>query len=55
MFLIGALTYTRAILLFIAQILGGIAAAGVVSGLFAGPLNVTTSINGSTSVTRGLC
>jgi len=54
MFLIGALTYTRAILLFIAQILGGIAAAAVVSGLFAGPLNVTTSINGSTSVTRGL-
>lgn len=55
MFLIGALTWARAIIIFIAQILGGIAAAAVVSGLFPGPLNVTTDLNGTTSVTRGLC
>lgn len=55
MYLIGALTTVRAILIFFAQILGAIAAGAVVSGLFPGPLNVTTSLTGSTSVVRGLC
>lgn len=45
----------RALLIFIAQILGGIAAAAVVSGLFPGPLNVSTTLNGTTSIARGLC
>jgi aquaporin related protein len=41
-------------LLAVAQILGGITAAAVVSCLFPGPLTVRTSLGGGTSVTRGL-
>ena len=54
MCLVGALPYIRGGLLFISQILGAIASAGVVSALFPGPLNVKTSLGGGTSIVRGL-
>jgi aquaporin related protein len=55
MALIGAVSWFRAALIFIAQILGSIAAAGVVAGLLPGPLSVSTSLSAGTSVARGLC
>ena len=54
MCLVGALPYIRGCLLIISQILGGIAAAAVVSALLPGPLNVRTSLGGGTSVVQGL-
>jgi aquaporin related protein len=54
MMLIGAVSYTRGGLIIISQLLGGIAAAGAVSGLFPGPLAVQTSLGGGTSVVQGL-
>jgi aquaporin related protein len=39
---------------FSAQIIGAIAAAGVVSGLFPGDLNVRTSLSPGTTLARGL-
>jgi aquaporin related protein len=55
MALIGAVTWTRAGLIFIAQILGSMASSGVVSALFPGPLNVSTALGGNTSIVQGLC
>lgn len=37
-----------------AQLLGGIAAAGVVSALFPGPLTVATRLGGGASISQGL-
>ncbi|KAF7918465.1 uncharacterized protein EAE98_009708 [Botrytis deweyae] len=54
MCLVGALPYLRGLLLFFAQILGGIAAAAIVSALFPGPITFTTSLGGGTSIVRGL-
>lgn len=54
MCLIGALPWVRGVLLFVTQILGGLASAALVSCLFPGPLNVQTSLGGSTSVVQGL-
>ncbi|EGP82554.1 uncharacterized protein MYCGRDRAFT_77797 [Zymoseptoria tritici IPO323] len=54
MALIGAVTWRRAGLIFISQVLGSIAASGIVAALFPGPLNVTTTLNSTTSITRGL-
>lgn len=54
MCLIGALTWARGALIFLAQILGAIASAGVVSALFPGPLAVQTSLVAGCSITRGL-
>ncbi|KAI9833351.1 MAG: hypothetical protein M1819_003746 [Sarea resinae] len=54
MALIGAVPYWRSLWVFIAQIIGGIASAGVVSCLFPGPLAVQTTLGGSTSVVQGL-
>ena len=54
MCLVGALPYIRGLILIGAQILGGIAAAGVVSALFPGPLNVKTALSAETSIVRGL-
>jgi len=54
MCLVGVVPCLRGALFFVAQILGGIAAAGVVSCLFPGPLTFRTSLGGGTSVTRGL-
>ena len=53
--MIGAITWIRAGLVFIAEILGSMCSAAVVSALFPGPLAVTTSLNGTTSVARGFC
>jgi len=41
-------------LLFIVQIMGGIAASALVSCMFPGPLNVETTLGGDTDVVRGL-
>ncbi|KAF2104028.1 aquaporin-like protein, partial [Rhizodiscina lignyota] len=54
MCMIGAVGYFRGLIVFTAQICGSMAAAGVVSALFPGPLNVRTTLGGGTSVTRGL-
>lgn len=54
MALIGAITWFRALLLFFAQMLGALAATGVVSGLFPGQLNVSTTLADNTSVVQGL-
>lgn len=55
MALIGAVGWVRAGIVFVAQIMGSIAASAVVLGLFPGPLNVTTSLSSGTSVAQGLC
>jgi aquaporin related protein len=52
--LIGAVTWAKGIVALISQITGAIAAAGVVSALFPGPLAVQTTLSAGTSVTRGL-
>lgn len=52
--LIGAITWVRALVTFIAQILGAMAAAAVVSALFPGPLAVATALGSGTSIARGL-
>ena len=54
MCLVGALPYVRGLCLLVAQVLGGIAAAGICSALFPGPLTVRTSLGGGTSPTQGL-
>lgn len=54
MCLIGAVPWVRGGFVIISQILGGIAAAAVVSVLFPGPLLVRTSLAAGTSVARGL-
>lgn len=53
--LIGGVTWARSGLIFISQVLGSMAAAGVVQALFPGPMAVSTTLNDSTSVARGLC
>jgi len=52
--LIGAVPPIRGLLVFPAQILAGIAASGVVSALFPGPLLVDLSLGAGTSVVQGL-
>ena len=52
--LIGAVPFARGGLVFIAQMLGAMASAGVVKALFPGPLAVTTSLSGGTSKAQGL-
>lgn len=52
--LIGAVPWVKASLLIIAQVLAGIAAAGMVSTLFPGPLSVCTTLSAETSIVRGL-
>jgi aquaporin rerated protein, other eukaryote len=54
MMVVGAIGYPRGCFMIVAQILGGIAASGVVYGLQPGPLNVRTELGGGTSVVRGL-
>lgn len=44
----------RGLLVFPAQLVGGIASAGVVSALFPGPLNCATRLGGGTSISQGL-
>lgn len=52
--MIGALPWSRSLLLVIAQLAGGIAAAAIVSILFPGPLNVGTMLGHGTTTTQGL-
>ncbi|OBT72434.1 hypothetical protein VF21_08226 [Pseudogymnoascus sp. 05NY08] len=54
LFLVGGLPAMRALLVLVAQILGGICAAAVVSALFPGPLNVETGLGGGASTAQGL-
>ena len=54
MALIGAVTWTRAGLIFITQLLGAICSAAVVSALFPTPLNVACTLGGNTSIVQGL-
>lgn len=54
MALIGALPLLTAALLVIAQLLGAMAAAGVVMATFPGPLAVRTRLGAGTSVSRGV-
>ena len=51
---VGALPYVRGGLIVVAQLLGAIASAGVVSALFPGPLRVQTQLSDGTSIVRGL-
>lgn len=53
MVLIGAITVFRGILLFITQIVAAIVAAAIVNALFTGGLNVSTTLNATTSVAQG--
>ncbi len=54
MCLIGAVPWLRGLFIFIAQIIGGICAAAVVSALFPGPLSVATTLAGGTNIAQGL-
>ncbi|KAG7007658.1 hypothetical protein G7Y79_00008g022960 [Physcia stellaris] len=54
MCLIGAITWIRGVLIVISQLVGAIAAAGVVSALFPGPLVIRTELGGGTSTAQGL-
>jgi aquaporin related protein len=54
MALIGAVPLVTAALLIIAQLLGAMTAAGVVSTLFPGPLAVRTRLGAGTSISRGV-
>lgn len=52
--MIGGVPWVRGVVVMTAQIVGGIASAGVVSALFPGPLAVRTTLGPGTSITRGL-
>ncbi|KAF2256466.1 aquaporin-like protein [Trematosphaeria pertusa] len=54
LYLIGALTTTRAALCFIAQMIAGMCAAGVISAILPGPLNVSTTLGSGTSKAQGV-
>jgi aquaporin related protein len=54
LFLVGGLPALRSGLVFLAQIVGGLSAAAVVSCLFPGDLNVETTLGGGTSISQGL-
>ncbi|TVY87098.1 Aquaporin, partial [Lachnellula willkommii] len=53
MWLIGSVTFARAILLGVVQCLGAIVAAALVSVLFSGGLNVSTTLSTTTSLAQG--
>ncbi|RMZ88397.1 hypothetical protein DV736_g4365, partial [Chaetothyriales sp. CBS 134916] len=52
--LVGGASIIRGALMIVAQLIGAIAAAAVVSALFPGPLNVATTLVEGTSIARGL-
>ncbi|KXX80324.1 Aquaporin-2 [Madurella mycetomatis] len=54
LYLVGGLPVIRSIVVVVAQIVGGIAAAGVVSALFPGPMGVETTLGGGANVAQGL-
>jgi aquaporin related protein len=47
------ITPLRGLLMSIAQLLGGIAAAALIDGLMPGPLNVGTNLGGGISIAQG--
>jgi aquaporin related protein len=53
MWIIGAVTLVRGIILCIVQCLGAIVAAALVSALFSGGLNVSTTLSTTTSLAQG--
>jgi Glycerol uptake facilitator and related permeases (Major Intrinsic Protein Family) len=52
--LTGGMPPLRGLCVFPAQLVAGIAAAGVVSALFPGPLNCSTRLGGGASIAQGL-
>lgn len=52
--LAGKMGPLKALIHFIAQMLGGMTAAGIVKGLFPGPLNVGTQLGAQTNTAQGL-
>ncbi|EXJ82590.1 hypothetical protein A1O3_06403 [Capronia epimyces CBS 606.96] len=52
--LVGAVPATRGCIVVVAQIIGGIAAAGAVSATLPGPMAVNVRLGGDCSITRGL-
>lgn len=52
--LTGGMPPLRGLFVFPAQLVAGIAAAGVVSCLFPGPLNCATRLGGGASIAQGL-
>ncbi|QSZ36472.1 hypothetical protein DSL72_006351 [Monilinia vaccinii-corymbosi] len=54
MCLVGALPYLRGLFLVIAQIVGGITSAAIVSCLFPGPITFNTTLGGGASIVQGL-
>lgn len=54
MFLIGAITWIRAVLLFVTQLVAAIIASYVVKALFPGGLNVNTSLAATTTLAEGV-
>lgn len=54
MMVVGATGYSRGILIIVSQILGGIAASGVVSAMMPNVLAVKTELGGGTTVVQGL-
>jgi len=52
--ILGAIPPLRGALFVVAQILGGITAAGLVDGLTPGPLLVSTGLGGDVNVAQGL-
>lgn len=54
MVLIGAITWVRGVLLFVAQMVGAIAGAYIVDALFTGGLNVSTTLATTTSKAQGV-
>lgn len=54
MMVVGATGYSRGLLIIVSQILGGIAASGVVSALMPNVLAVKTELGGGTTVVQGL-
>ena len=53
--LIGAITWTRAALVFIAEMLAAMAVSGIVAAILPGPMAVSTTLSPGVSVAQGLC
>jgi aquaporin related protein len=54
LFLVGGLSGVRLLVVVVAQFLGGIAAAAMVSALFPGPMTVATTLGGGANIAQGL-
>lgn len=54
MALIGAISILRAVLLFVAQMVGAIVGAYLVDALFTGGLNVSTTLATTTTIAQGI-